>query len=211
MWSPYANIGSVSLLNASESLPFPTGKELELSKTERFDYNEIISFPGDKDKIFKVSVENGEVKVNLRNFNPEQIRQFAKLIKTFNETGLPAPISPIMIGNIDVSYKVIQEIKKIVDKHNMYISNIKNNDTLENMIKNFMMHEMYDIINDPINLIEAQAPIDLQTGLPKNIANSSPRAMDSIKANPVLKCLTNDFFTNGARSVSTWIVATPPN
>lgn len=190
MWSPYANIGSVSLLNASESLPFPTGKELELSKTERFDYNEIISFPGDKDKIFKVSVEDGEIKVNLRNFNPEQIRQFAKLVKTFNETGLPAPISPIMIGNIDVSYKVIQEIKKIVDKHNMYISNIKNNDTLENMIKNFMMHEMYDIINDPINLIEAQAPIDLQTGLPKKIANSSPRAMDSIKANP------GDFTTN---------------
>jgi hypothetical protein len=155
MWSPYANIGSVSLLNASESLPFPTGKELELSKTERFDYNEIISFPGDKDKIFKVSVEDGEVKVNLRNFNPEQIRQFAKLVKTFNEIGLPTPSSSIMIGNIDVSYKVIQEIKKIVDKHNMYISNIKNNDTLENMIKNFMMHEMYDIINDPINLIEA--------------------------------------------------------
>lgn len=191
-WSPFGNINNQELLKASEKLPFPTGKELLINRDETFDYREIVAFSRDEtDKPFILREVNGQLKLNVRNYTPEYISQLSDIIEYFNNHELPVPESHINIDGVDRTMEIVKLIKEQIDLHNMYIQSVKNDEIADGAVKNFMMNQMYEIINDPINLIEAQAPIDLQTGPAKKIANNnSPRALDSIMANP------GDFTTN---------------
>ena len=192
MWSPYANIDNEQLLKASETIPFPTGKELKMNLGETIDFRQFIALSRDEvDKPFLLKKVNGELKLIVRNYTPDYIRMLGRAIEFFNQHQIPRNSTQIRIDGVDQTRFIVENIKNVIDNHNLSIEQVKNQEIADGMVKNFMMHQMYEIINDPINLIEAQAAIDLQTAPAKNIANKqSPRALDSIEANP------GDFTTN---------------
>jgi hypothetical protein len=67
---------------------------------------------------------------------------------------------------------------------------------------------MYDIISNPINLIQAQSPIDKAVGVISSIGNSSPKAMDVTRNTPGNAYNTGvELFNNMAGKKVTGIVA----
>lgn len=94
----------------------------------------------------------------------------------------------------DIIVNLYEIILDTVNNHNTYL-NYLNKNTLETIGKNYNMHNMHTIISDPINLIQAQAPIDEMTGPLKKIGNSS-----SVQKTNVLHRIPGDF-TNKALSI----------
>ena len=99
MWSPYANIESEALIQASEHLPFPTGKSTEITYN-----NEKGSFFATYNKYFgqgklfdsQRDYDTGEILVNekgvpvigINTESPEVINQLAQFIREVKKTGL---------------------------------------------------------------------------------------------------------------------------
>jgi hypothetical protein len=72
------------LLKASETLPFPTGKTIDINEEETYDYTEFLNGP-----LF-VWQENGYIRLN--NDSKENIERLSKFIKECNTRGyLPRP------------------------------------------------------------------------------------------------------------------------
>lgn len=70
---------------------------------------------------------------------------------------------------------IMAQIKKIIDRHNLYLKNAKPRKQ-DSIVKNYAVTQLFNIIADPINLIEAQSSVDTVTGPVKNLAKSSPKA-----------------------------------
>jgi hypothetical protein len=85
--SPFANIDTIENLEASEEIPFPTGKQLEISDESTLDYEKIISVGSiDPNKPFSfMATDKGILHPRLN--SPETIRIIAKLIDYCNKVG----------------------------------------------------------------------------------------------------------------------------
>lgn len=88
MHSPFANIDTIENLEASEEIPFPTGKQLEISDKSTLEYEKIISVGDiDPNKPFNFPKYNNNGRLQPRLNSPETIRMVARLIDYCNKIG----------------------------------------------------------------------------------------------------------------------------
>lgn len=132
-WSPYMNLNSEESLRASEHLPFPSGKEVQvLEKT-----NEKL-----------VSAINYLIN-NAKYEDDDYIPRLVDIIKQVEKFGgIPSGLNE----------KVQEEIKKIIDTHNLYIK--KKGVDVKGALINFVSTYMYNISKNPVNLIQSTASVD---------------------------------------------------
>ena len=153
-------------------------------------------------QIYKERLNNNPVEVRLNLSSPVQIRQLARLIKMFSKDKVfklcSDAICPNMIailnkkelfpgmqegevllgknnknGN-DIRY-IEESIIRIINNHNKYLSEA-NPKKRESIIKNYATTQLFNIIEDPINRLQADSSVDVVTGPVKNLAKSSPKA-----------------------------------
>ena len=147
-WSPYMNLKSKSLLEASKDLPFPNSKTLYINP----------------DNTDTTEIQKNQLEILLTEFfrygadDVWGIKSLAKAIKYVNKLGY--------IPNISKA----EEFMKMVNKHNNYFSKKGTKDGLIN----FISSKMYRVSKDPVNLIQGQSPIDDMTGLIKKLAEQLP-------------------------------------
>lgn len=90
---------------------------------------------------------------------------------------------------------MVLELTKLIDRHNLYFTKSKNIKQLQGATKNFVLTQMYDIIASPINLIEAQTPVDKATDLVKEPIN--PKNNPNLKAiRQQAKAVPGNFMVN---------------
>ena len=172
--SPYGNTETLENLEASMTIPFPTGKVLEINSEKTFDYSKFISYAEAQNMPQPFMVVKGTDKLITKLNNPYSIKNFAKLIEYFNRIGyIPASQDASLMPIVD-------KIKKIVNKHNNYI----NSDKAEDFSKNFVVATMYNIGISPANLIESQQALDYITKPLKDVANNTIKAKESSLENP---------------------------
>lgn len=197
MWSPYSNILTYNNLLASQNLPFPTSKKLQVENEQYIiDNNTKFNYIAYQDIIKQVEHYNKktkqkELRWEINANTPEKIELLAKLIRKVNSIGkIPDFNSTIIQENGvqkvigEVSPEFLQQVGKMVDKHNMYIVNTKSSKSIEKLAKNHTVSQIFKIISNPVNLIEAQAPIDLSTKPLAKEAETSPIAQESVRAIP---------------------------
>lgn len=164
MHSPFAVTDTLENLEASETIPFPTGKILEIGEGYNFDYANIINSDPRTPFIF------GGLTLNT----PEAIRRFGKFVELCNRLGyIPKSNSP----EYD---KTVNFIKDIINQHNDFI----NDDSAEDFAKNYVVSSMYKIGLSPANLIESQQAMDSITSPLKSVSNSTIKAQDTSLDNP---------------------------
>lgn len=157
-WSPLFDYSSSENLKASLTLPFPTGNKIK----EAQDDEVFTNLDAIKHKVI-VLEKKLEKKQKL---NAQDIKTLAQIIRMENSgTGVDYSYT-----EGDDSVEVLN-IKKLVEKHNNYINIIKKRGgSVANMAKNFISYNMYSIIENPINIIQAQSPIDDVTREGKQLA-----------------------------------------
>lgn len=148
-WSPFMDLSSKELLEASENLPFPTGKEIQYAEVD--DNGTIQSICNDifeqtdNGLIFKTSVEN--------------IKKLSTLLNTINKLGgIPQDIN-------------IKGLENIINKHNLYIN--KPNVDVSNALINFVSSSMYNIGKDAVNQIQGEESVDSKDGAVNTIKDLS--------------------------------------
>lgn len=164
-WSPYFNLKTINNLKASEMLPFPTGKKVEVVPTNDESLTEWFNDYVGESKLFNF-VKGNKLSVSINNDAIQKeiaLGDLAKFLRYIRSNGhklfVPAESS------LD-----FEAIKKFVDTHNTYLQDLKD-DSGTDMIRNFISTHMYKISSDPINLIQSQSPIDL--GDPQTAAEGS--------------------------------------
>lgn len=163
-WSPYFNLSSVKTLKASEKLPFPTGKELELIPTNDAsltnwgrDYvgsGKLFSFSGTEVLFLPEYDEKGELG------SLESLSNFLRMVRS-NGGKLYIPANSTL---------PFDKMAEYINKHNLYLGSRKGDAGMD-MVRNFISTYMYNISINPINLIQSQSPIDL--GEPQAAAENS--------------------------------------
>ena len=136
--------------------------------------------------------EQGVYKISFDSESPKAIKQLAEFLNLVEKVGLNLKGNVDQYGNHQYSREldeeiytqnlryrdlgiftdlhikpsqllnVLQQIKEIVDKHNLYIKKVDNR-TKEIMAKNLSYCRMFEIAGDPSNQMEAQDSIDNST------------------------------------------------
>ena len=136
--------------------------------------------------------EQGVYKISFDSESPKAIKQLAEFLNLVEKVGLNLKGNVDQYGNHQYSEEldeeiyaqnlryrdlgiftdlhikpsqllnVLQQIKEIVDKHNLYIKKVDNR-TKEIMAKNLSYCRMFEIAGDPSNQMEAQDSIDNST------------------------------------------------
>ena len=199
--SPYYSLESPELRKASEDLPFPTGRKVELQESKNTNLREmstnsqfvnLMSEFANSLLVINISAISDEAFIRLNTSTPENIKQLAKLIEKVNQFGLdsiPENFCAGVAAFLNEQYfegkdfiknyhipQLIDKIKKIVDDHNMYIHSL-GQDQKERLIKNYAVTQLYNIIINPINLLESWSSVDTVTAPVKDLASTSPNAV----------------------------------
>lgn len=161
-WSPYMKLATALdtkyMLEASEKLPFPSGK-IEEVQTEK-------SFPQEIIELANTLINNyGEIKV------PKTVEEMNSLVTLFNfceENG-------VMQG--------CDALVKAWNNHNMYFKNNKGLKVTDALV-NFISTNMYNISNNPKNWIQGQTPIDQASDRIKALAVLQPMEIKTHKYSP---------------------------
>lgn len=187
LWSPFSDYTinpENPMLNIKKSmnLPFPTGNkatQIQYNSNQEL-YTRTVELYNKYRHLFTSVVNKDNVKF-FNNFSG-QLDLLKELILDINQNGIPILNDAVSnkIGeqiDLDKNYvvKLINTIEKTVNKHNLYLET-QNAQTVELIAKNYNMYKMFSIINDPINLLQAQSSVDVMTATAKKVANQSPSA-----------------------------------
>lgn len=180
--SPFASIDTTESLEASENLPFPTGKILEISNSQLLDYSKYVSVGSvDVTKPFNIIMGQNGTEIRLNNSTPESINLLGELIRFCNKiNSVPIPTDSRLKG-------AVQTIANYINEHNNFI----NDDSVEDFSKNYIVTSMYKIGTNPANLIESQQAMDTITGPLKSVANSTKKAKEDNSLGNVGSFATN--------------------
>lgn len=199
LWSPYSNVDTIDNLEESMRLPFPTGKDVEFETTD--DATEIVNILSKFRHLLKYNrTKDGAIKVSLININsPQALKTLGELLKITKLSELQQPngimdfvrkikepititldngqviqqsILPIDIKHPDDVRDIIKGFAEIINKHNNYLKDTDKH-ILDKIIKNYTVNQLYDVIKDPANLVQAQTSVDATTEAFKQIANTS--------------------------------------
>ncbi len=202
--SPYYSLNTQEQMEESSKIPFPTGQDLTINSDGNptletlFDYFKVPGKMTEEDKLleglFGISgdgllkvVKTGEyvsLKFDLRSVN--NIRQLVTLIEMLNRGGFTKLRNiPRFIEDFNSVYGVVlsdqnvldieEQLIELVNKHNNYVKKANFNKKAE-ISQNYMTQQLYDIITDPINQLEAQSSVDVITGPYKSLAKTSKKA-----------------------------------
>ena len=197
LWSPYSNLQDPQLREASEELPIPTGKKVKdwiarenesaLSRMkqifEKYDRLFNISEKTNWDELIRQDIINlHEINFEINNNTVEELH----LLKDFLENidSIPslngAEINDFKdwisfrkntIFTYDQVESILKNIRKAIDKHNLYFDNISKT-KITKIANNQIMKGMWDTSIAPCNLTQAQVPIDVVTEPLKEIAET---------------------------------------
>jgi chitinase len=123
------------MLKASDNLPFPTNEEC-------FD-GELPDKELDIQSLLTTNEGTGKMFINID--TPEKMKFMSKVIELVNEEGL---------NSLDVDTEEKELFREAINKHNKSIYG-KGKKALNDATKNFMLTQMFDIIESPENQIEA--------------------------------------------------------
>lgn len=205
LWSPYANIQNFDLLTESLKLPIPSGKKIDFAETNGFaDFGRFLVKYSSLFNINTVITEDGSNTNEISLYDPsqgfilntiEKIQLFINFIKDAENLVIPSPVyyekfaqalnAKGLTKNITANHipSLIQQIKLLIDNHNLYFDNISKS-KLTKVINNYSMHSMHSISIDPVNLIQSHSPVDSTTGPLKDIADESLEAKESLTRTP---------------------------
>lgn len=172
-WSPLANFNTYETLHASTSLPFPTGIETKI------EVDDINGLPENIAQLINDIITNYYVDESQSfNFGVDGTKKFADLIRMVNSLN-----GIITVGQAD--YDTIKQIITLVNHHNSYIKNLKENkyDILP-YLKNYISANMFSIIENPVNIIQAQSSIDGAVNNVKAIAENTEKAKNTTRNTP---------------------------
>ena len=198
LWSPYSNISSIELMNASVELPFPSGIKTEILVNENYEipyrffkkYQSILSIS--QSMIYNkdtgtYEINPNDIEVNLILQNEQDILLFKQLLNDINY--LTKPTETLQLQNLAYKLtndniitfqfgfptqvsKIFDKLEKIVNKHNLYLDKLSKYN-VSKITNNHEMYCAYNIISDVVNLVQAQTPIDSTTKPLKSIADKS--------------------------------------
>lgn len=206
LWSPYANIESMELLNASAKLPIPSGQAVQFETTDGFSEagNFLMKYRSlfiiNRMRVFNkeskgYDISDSEVSIDMTLDTPEKIDLFAQFLAEVPNLRIPSVqfherfasaldasgLATGMTANLVPS--IFNKIKEIADNHNMYFDNLSKYN-LSKVVNNYTMYSMYRTINDPVNLIQAQTSVDGTTGPLKKESNKSSEAKEASTRTP---------------------------
>lgn len=170
MHSPFANIDTIENLEASEKIPFPTGKQMGFGEGYDFDYGHMMPYNDITDPNLPFSRRNGKLTLNT----PQAINRFARFIDMCNKLGY------VPKANHPIYEDVAKRLLDIVNEHNAYI----NDDRAEDFSKNYVVSSMYKIGLSPANMIESQQAMDSITEPLKDVASKTIKAKEKSLENP---------------------------
>lgn len=197
LWSPYTNITNQELMEASFNLPFPTGKELELQESEKIEdiiYRE--EFFKKYSYLFSLDANNN-LKLYLK--TPESLALLSEFLQDVNKLTKPiasdinafiaflqdSGIVGINFTNVEDVNKLFIQIKRIVNNHNLYLRRVGSIKEKQ-ILHNYLQYNLYQVIINPVNLIEAQTSVDATTGPFEDYGNKKqdPLALLRTAGNP---------------------------
>lgn len=197
-WSNLFNLATIAHLKASETLPFPTGKEFTNSNVAVISdgAGNVTLPPMD----IQVEVEEDDQgkwlnvgRVVFATETPEQIKQVGTFIRQVNELqkrGQKVSINANTLNSLIrnklnsdelsvfkddgeerkfVRQDVIEGLVEAINEHNTYVSKGS-----KDALMNFVVSKMIKISQDPINTVEAQSPIDDPVEVVKKLAENMP-------------------------------------
>lgn len=191
LWSPYADLSTKGMLEESMTLPFPTGQELVIQEsTDRAILNNTISELQGLRNIIKASNIDGKLQVNLDIHDIQGMESFKHLLSIADTLVRPTITNyqKVLkalpeIGTVESIPEFFDNIQKIINNHNLYLDAVSQR-SVERMVNNYTMNSMYNVILDPVNLIQAQTSVDGTTGPLKAVANTSAEARESKTETP---------------------------
>lgn len=206
LWSPYANLQSEDFRVASEELPFPSGIEGHIYETDNV--QEVIDFFQKYGSLFQVRPlrvfnketknwdnSNDAVDINFELDSPLKIHNLAKFLKEVQNVPIPSKsymqqfiqkfitIQNFIPKSEQQVLSIFQSIQDIINQHNLYLDRVSNS-RLSKIVNNYTMKQMYDIILDPVNLIQAQTSVDGTTGPLKNETKKSNEGAEAKNRTP---------------------------
>lgn len=206
LWSPYANVESMELLDASTRLPIPSGQTVQFETTDGFreagnflmKYRSLFTI--NRTRVFnretkEYDISDSEVSIDMALDTPEKMDLFAQFLAEVPYLKIPSPqfherfataldASGLTTGmTAALIPSVFDKIKEIADNHNMYFDNLSKYN-LSKVVNNYTMYSMYRTINDPVNLIQAQTSVDGTTGPLKKESNKSSEAKEASTRTP---------------------------
>ena len=170
MHSPFANINTIENLEASEEIPFPTGKRLAFGEGYNFDYGHMMPYDENVNPNLPFERRNGKLTLST----PQAINRFARFIDMCNKLGY------VPKANHPIYEDIAKRLLNIVNEHNSYI----HSDRAEDFSKNYVVSSMYKIGLSPANMIESQQAMDSITDPLKKVANSTIKAQEQSLENP---------------------------
>lgn len=199
--SPYYNLNTEELRKESDKLPFPTGIETKIKEVDKIQDSTLgylfqFGFLGFSNKLEGQSIFNfnpkidGTVKVELNLDSPQNLIRFKEFLEKINKEGFNTTTTPEYLKfvralaerfpgtgqfTMEMVGSINEQLKKIVDNHNLYIRKSKPKQR-EQIIKNYVTMQLREIIDDPINRRQADSSVDVVTGPAKALAKTSPKA-----------------------------------
>lgn len=206
LWSPYANIESMELLDASTRLPIPSGQAVQFQTIDSFSdagnflmkYRSLFTI--NRMRVFNkesksYDISDSEVSIDMTLDTSEKLDLFAQFLAEVPNLKIPSVqfherfasaldasgLATGMTANLIPS--IFEKIKEVADNHNMYFDNLSKYN-LSKVVNNYTMYSMYRTINDPVNLIQAQTSVDGTTGPLKKESNKSSEAKEASTRTP---------------------------
>lgn len=181
-WSDLFDMSSMDMLKASMTLPLPTGKyfteddvKYDENGVNLIDY--VATNANDLDKPI-ITVGNNKLQVRLG--SPKALIMYGELIHKLTSNSFT-----IVDDTNGINRHLAKWLLPKVNKYNAYLQNIKNSRQKIDAIKNNIETQIYNIILNPKNQIEAQVSVDSATKPFKDLAAQSPRAEDSNRSTPL--------------------------
>lgn len=209
LWSPYANIESVELMEASLGIPIPSGQQVSFQEVDSIEgaINFLSKYQGTLFNISKALVYNKETKnwdtdrssigIDMTLDTVDKINLFIEFLQDIQSLQIPSRqylqqfafqlsqqgIISFRPDSFNQVEDIFNKLKRIADDHNMYFDNLSKYN-LSKVVNNYTMFSMYRTIADPVNLIQAQTSVDGTTGPLKKEANKSSEAKEASTRTP---------------------------
>lgn len=180
--TPYAKLDSMQEIEESFKFPFPTGQELKIKKHDNlqtcakllnwFFDSGVFTLKYSNKKKFIVGVDTSSIDklVHLGNiisntkalYIPNDFQGFRNLMK----------IDILQRATDEDFIRIYNQIKKIIDKHNLYFDKIPRS-KVSRILNNMEQQSLLTVSSDTANLTQSQTPIDGATGPLKKVGNTA--------------------------------------
>jgi hypothetical protein len=190
-------------LKQSLTLPVPTGintvPELYDASTEDEPMDEFLDIL-DNPNIIKLRMPDGSLRLEFSNNIPfiKSVLEWVNSGRFKWPTAATEDQLAFQISGLEgLEYDDLAQIRKqfidLIDKHNLYLNKMGKHKQ-EDVINNIVTHSMYSIIENPVNLVEAQSPVDSTVKPLKDKGNESKNAA-------ALKTRSDGNFVNKMESI----------